>query len=111
MMEVLAPGFRPPRFSLDDVSVGIAWLDGCDPLVRERIQETARRFPHRRQIDFPVPHGVFPGFMAEVADVHGELFAENRDLYGAGRRRQDRGLPRGHGGAGGQAARDARALP
>jgi Asp-tRNA(Asn)/Glu-tRNA(Gln) amidotransferase A subunit family amidase len=83
MMEVLAPGFRPTELALDDVTVGVAWLDGCDPLVRERIQDTAGRFPHRREIDFPVPHGVFPGFMGEVADVHGELFAENRDLYGA----------------------------
>jgi aspartyl-tRNA(Asn)/glutamyl-tRNA(Gln) amidotransferase subunit A len=83
MMEVLAPGFRPIEIALHDVTVGVAWLDACDPLVRERIQGTAGRFPHRREIDFPVPHGVFPGFMAEVADVHGELFAENRDLYGA----------------------------
>src|SRR5215217_9693772 len=38
MMEVLAPAFRPTEVSLDDVRVGVAWLDGCDPLVRERIQ-------------------------------------------------------------------------
>ena len=66
MMEVLAPGFRPTELSLDEVSTGVAWLDGCDPLVRERIQESAERFPHRRVLDFPVPHGIFPGFMAEV---------------------------------------------
>jgi aspartyl-tRNA(Asn)/glutamyl-tRNA(Gln) amidotransferase subunit A len=83
MMEVLAPGFEPTEVALEDVAVGIAWLDECDALVRARIEEAARRFPNRRQIDFPIPHGVFPGFMAEAADVHRELFLENRDLYGA----------------------------
>ena len=83
MMEILAPGFTPSEVALDEVSVGTAWLDECDPLVRERIEEAAARFPNRREIDFPVPHGVFPGFMAEAADVHRELFLENRDLYGA----------------------------
>jgi aspartyl-tRNA(Asn)/glutamyl-tRNA(Gln) amidotransferase subunit A len=83
MMEALAPGFTPTEVDLAGVSVGVAWLDECDPLVRARIEEAAARFPDRREIDFPVPHGVFPGFMGEVADVHGELFAENRDLYGA----------------------------
>jgi aspartyl-tRNA(Asn)/glutamyl-tRNA(Gln) amidotransferase subunit A len=83
MMEILAPGFAPADFELGDVTVGVAWLDECDPLVRARIDQAAAAFPHRREIDFPVPHGVFPGFMAEAADVHRELFLENRDLYGA----------------------------
>lgn len=83
MMEVLAPGFRPTEVSLEDVAVGVAWLDETDPLVHDRIEEAAARFPDRRDIEFPVPRGVFPGFMAEAADVHRELFLENRDLYGA----------------------------
>jgi Asp-tRNA(Asn)/Glu-tRNA(Gln) amidotransferase A subunit family amidase len=83
MMEALAPGFEPTEIDPDDVTVGVAWLDECDPLVRSRIEEAAARFPNRREIDFPVPHRIFPGFMAEVADVHRELFLENRDLYGA----------------------------
>ena len=83
MMEVLAPRFTRAEVALGDVSVGVAWLDECDALVRTRIAEAATRFPDRREIDFPVPHGVFPGFMGEVADIHRELFLENRDLYGA----------------------------
>jgi aspartyl-tRNA(Asn)/glutamyl-tRNA(Gln) amidotransferase subunit A len=83
MMEVLAPGFQPSEVALEDLSVGVAWLEGCDPLVRGRIEAAAERFPNRRELNFPVPHGIFPGFMAEAADVHRELFAENRDLYGA----------------------------
>jgi aspartyl-tRNA(Asn)/glutamyl-tRNA(Gln) amidotransferase subunit A len=83
MMEILAPGFAPAQVALDDVAVGIAWLEECDPLVRARIDEAVRRFPSRREVDFPIPTRIFPGFMAEVADVHRELFTENRDLYGA----------------------------
>jgi len=83
MLEVLAPGFRPTRVALEDVAVGSAWLDECDPLVRARIEETAERFPNRRVIDFPLPRGLSSAFMGEVADVHRELFLENRDLYGA----------------------------
>jgi aspartyl-tRNA(Asn)/glutamyl-tRNA(Gln) amidotransferase subunit A len=82
MMEVLAPGYASVEVGLEDVAVGIAWLDEADPLVRRRIEETARRFPHLRDVDFPVPTRIFPGFMAEVAEVHRELFTENRDLYG-----------------------------
>jgi len=83
MMEALAPGFRTANVALEDVTVAVAWLEECDPLVAERIQATVARFPRVRDVAFPVPHGIFPGFMAEVADVHRELFAENRDLYGA----------------------------
>jgi aspartyl-tRNA(Asn)/glutamyl-tRNA(Gln) amidotransferase subunit A len=83
MMEILAPGFQATEIDTREVTVGIAWLDECDPLVRARIEEAAARFPNRGEIDFPVPHRVFPGFMAEVADIHRELFLENRDLYGA----------------------------
>jgi len=83
MMEILAPGFAPAPVALDDVTVGVAWLEECDPLVRARIDEAVRRFPSRREVDFPIPTRIFPGFMAEAADVHRELFAENRDLYGA----------------------------
>jgi aspartyl-tRNA(Asn)/glutamyl-tRNA(Gln) amidotransferase subunit A len=82
MLEVLAPGFGRADVDLGDLTVGVAWVEECDPLVRARIEEATAGFPNRREIDFPIPHGVFPGFMAEVADVHRELFGENRDLYG-----------------------------
>jgi aspartyl-tRNA(Asn)/glutamyl-tRNA(Gln) amidotransferase subunit A len=83
MMVALAPGFTPTEVSLEEVGVGVAWVEECDPLVRARIEEAAAGFPERREADFPVPHRIFPAFMAEVADVHRELFEENRELYGA----------------------------
>jgi aspartyl-tRNA(Asn)/glutamyl-tRNA(Gln) amidotransferase subunit A len=83
MMKILAPGFMPADVALDEVSVGIAWVEEADPLVRARIEEAAAQFPNLRRVEFPIPSRIFPGFMAEVADVHRELFAENRDLYGA----------------------------
>jgi Asp-tRNA(Asn)/Glu-tRNA(Gln) amidotransferase A subunit family amidase len=36
-----------------------------------------------RTIDFPLLQGVGPMFMREVAEVHRDLYAEHRDLYGA----------------------------
>ncbi|MBA3718019.1 MAG: amidase [Actinobacteria bacterium] len=83
MMGVLSPGFRPTEVAFDDVSVGVAWIDEADPLVRARIEAAAAQFPNRRSVNFPLPEGLGPSFMGEVADVHRELFLENRDLYGA----------------------------
>jgi aspartyl-tRNA(Asn)/glutamyl-tRNA(Gln) amidotransferase subunit A len=46
MMEPLVPGFRRAEIeSLEDVSVGVAWLDRAEPLVRERVRVAARLFP------------------------------------------------------------------
>ena len=83
MMQALAPGFAPAQLSLDEVTVGLAWTEECDPLVRARVEEAAALAPNVRAVDFPIPTRIFPGFMAEVADIHRELFAGNRDLYGA----------------------------
>lgn len=83
LMEVLAPGFQRRSVELEDLEVGVAWLDETDPLVRARVEEAAGRFPRRRPVEFPFPQGLSPAFMAEVADVHRELYEENRDLYGA----------------------------
>jgi aspartyl-tRNA(Asn)/glutamyl-tRNA(Gln) amidotransferase subunit A len=83
MMEALAPGFEPAEVDLGELEVGVAWLEECDPLVGARIDGTAAGFPRRRSVDFPLPQGLSPAFMAEVADVHRELFSENADLYGA----------------------------
>jgi aspartyl-tRNA(Asn)/glutamyl-tRNA(Gln) amidotransferase subunit A len=82
MMEALVP-LTPIRVELDDLAVGVAWTDEADPLVRKRIEEAARSFPQRHRAKLPFPAGVGRGFMAEIADVHHELFLENRDLYGA----------------------------
>jgi aspartyl-tRNA(Asn)/glutamyl-tRNA(Gln) amidotransferase subunit A len=83
MMRVLADGFEATDLeSLDELEVGVAWLDRADPLVGARVREAAERFPRARPVEFPLPHGIGPVFMREVADVHRELFAEYADSYG-----------------------------
>ena len=69
--------------SLEEVAVAVAWLDAAEPLVRERVEEAAPLFPRREAVDFPLPERFSPAFQREVADVHRELFAEHRNLYGA----------------------------
>jgi aspartyl-tRNA(Asn)/glutamyl-tRNA(Gln) amidotransferase subunit A len=83
MMEALVPGFRRAELeSLEDVSLGITWLDTAEPLVRARVEGAAALCPRRQVLDFPLPSDPGPAFMREVADVHRDLFAEHRDLYG-----------------------------
>jgi aspartyl-tRNA(Asn)/glutamyl-tRNA(Gln) amidotransferase subunit A len=64
------------------VEVGVAWLEGSDPLVLARVESAAARFPRRRAIDVPLPEISGAAFMREVADVHRELFAQYAELYG-----------------------------
>src|SRR5204863_9012063 len=79
----LAPELEPRTLgSLEEVTVAVAWIDECDPLVRARVGEAAALFPRRREIELPEPHGTSDAFMREIADVHRELFAENAELYG-----------------------------
>jgi len=94
MMDALVPAFERTQLeSLEELSVGVAWLEGCDPLIRARVEEAASRFPHRRALDVPGGDVSGPAFMREVADVHRELFAEYADLYGSDvRRKVDRCL-------------------
>jgi Asp-tRNA(Asn)/Glu-tRNA(Gln) amidotransferase A subunit family amidase len=84
MLEVLAPGFEPVELeSLEQLEVGVAWTELAEPLVRERVDAAAARFPRRRAVELPlVPNETYAVFMREVADVHRELYAENADLYG-----------------------------
>jgi len=83
MMEVLVPGFeRAAPLALEEVEVGMAWLELCDPLVRERVMDAAGRFPRSRPVAAPLAEGIAAAFMREVADVHRELHAEYSDLYG-----------------------------
>jgi aspartyl-tRNA(Asn)/glutamyl-tRNA(Gln) amidotransferase subunit A len=83
MLQVLAEGFEPMELaSLDEVEVGVAWLDQAEPLVRARVREAAELFPRQREIDFPLAREIGPVFMREVADVHRDLFAEFADSYG-----------------------------
>jgi aspartyl-tRNA(Asn)/glutamyl-tRNA(Gln) amidotransferase subunit A len=90
MMRALAPGLGPRRLeSLEELEVGVAWLDGCEPLVRARVEAAAALFPRARPVDFPFSDGVENGvFRREVADVHRELHAEHADSYGANVRRK-----------------------
>ena len=79
----LAPGFEPGALeSLEELEVGVAWLDRADPLVRERVAEAASLFPRRREIELPLAPANRADFMREVADVHRALFPGNEELYG-----------------------------
>jgi aspartyl-tRNA(Asn)/glutamyl-tRNA(Gln) amidotransferase subunit A len=83
LLRVLAPGFEPVEVeSLEELEVGVAWLDRADPLVRERVAEAAAYFPRRREIQLPLAPADRADFMREVADVHRPLFLGNEDLYG-----------------------------
>jgi aspartyl-tRNA(Asn)/glutamyl-tRNA(Gln) amidotransferase subunit A len=84
LMRALVPGFAPAALeSLEELTVGIAWLDGADPLVRARIEAAAALFPRARTIDFPLNEpGEYKLFMREAADVHRGLFPEHADEYG-----------------------------
>jgi aspartyl-tRNA(Asn)/glutamyl-tRNA(Gln) amidotransferase subunit A len=82
-LEALAPGYeRVDLASLEELEIGVAWLDHADPLVRERVRAAAELFPRRREIDFPLPDGVAEVFMREVAESHQGLFPERAADYG-----------------------------
>ena len=83
MLEALAPRFESTELdSLEDVEVGIAWLDQAEPLVRTRVQVAAELFPRRRSVAFPLPDGVGVVFMREVAESHRALFPAHANAYG-----------------------------
>jgi aspartyl-tRNA(Asn)/glutamyl-tRNA(Gln) amidotransferase subunit A len=84
MMEALAPGFAPaPAPDLPALRVGVAWTQDADPLVRERVEAVARRFPGARAVDVSWETGdQYPAFQRECAEVHAELFAAHREQYG-----------------------------
>ena len=76
------PAFTPAAFDPDELEVGIAWTELCEPLVRERVEAAAARFPGRRVLDLPFPDGMYAAFAREAAEVHAGLFAEHRARYG-----------------------------
>jgi Asp-tRNA(Asn)/Glu-tRNA(Gln) amidotransferase A subunit family amidase len=83
MQRVLDPAFAPRTLgSLEELRIGVAWRDRCDPLVRERVTAAAAMFPDRREVDFPFPDGVSAMFMREVAIAHRGLYPEYADQYG-----------------------------
>lgn len=83
LIEVMAPGFeRLELESLEELEVGVAWLDRADPVVRERVLEAAAVFPRRRSIELPLAPSNRADFMREAADVHRALFPGHEELYG-----------------------------
>jgi aspartyl-tRNA(Asn)/glutamyl-tRNA(Gln) amidotransferase subunit A len=84
MMQALVPGFSPGAVpELDELRVGVAWLELADPLVRARVEAVARLFPRARALGVPLCEGTGPVFGREVADVHANLWRDHRDEYGA----------------------------
>jgi aspartyl-tRNA(Asn)/glutamyl-tRNA(Gln) amidotransferase subunit A len=82
-MRALVPGFTPRELpSLEEVTVGVAFADGVDPLVRDRFDSVVALFRNARSVELPDVRGVYTVFRREVADVHRELFAEHADEYG-----------------------------
>jgi aspartyl-tRNA(Asn)/glutamyl-tRNA(Gln) amidotransferase subunit A len=83
LLRTLVPGFEPVELeSLEELEVGVAWLDEAEPLVRERVAEAASLFPRRRELDLPLAPPNRADFMREAADVHRALFPGNEQLYG-----------------------------
>ena len=82
LMRGLVPGLDGPARVAGGAAVGVAWLDLCDPLVRERLTAAAALFPRRVPVEFPYGDGTQPAFMREIADVHRELYDESAELYG-----------------------------
>jgi aspartyl-tRNA(Asn)/glutamyl-tRNA(Gln) amidotransferase subunit A len=84
MMEALVPGFGggAEPASLEEIEVGVAWLEHADPLVRARVQAAAELFPRRRKVALPLAVEIGPVFMREVAESHEGLFPEQAHAYG-----------------------------
>jgi aspartyl-tRNA(Asn)/glutamyl-tRNA(Gln) amidotransferase subunit A len=82
LMTALLPRFEPVELeSLEELEVGVAWLEHAEPLVRERVSEAVALFPRRRAIELPLaPNRA--DFMREAADVHRTLFPGNEEMYG-----------------------------
>jgi aspartyl-tRNA(Asn)/glutamyl-tRNA(Gln) amidotransferase subunit A len=85
LMSSLASEFvREELDDLDRLRIAVAWLETCDPLVRERVEAVARLLPGARPVEFPLANPLDSKlFMREVADVHRGLFPDNEESYGA----------------------------
>jgi aspartyl-tRNA(Asn)/glutamyl-tRNA(Gln) amidotransferase subunit A len=81
MMAALVPGLSVEGDS-SGATVGVAWLEHAEPLVRERVAAAASSL-RAQPVDFPLlPAETAPAFMSEAADVHRDLFARHRERYG-----------------------------
>jgi aspartyl-tRNA(Asn)/glutamyl-tRNA(Gln) amidotransferase subunit A len=81
LLRALVPGFEPADLELDQVKVGVLWLEHAEPLVRARVEAASELFPDRRRLELPLPEGTHAAFLREAADVHRELFEEHADEY------------------------------
>ena len=82
MMRALV-GLSPPALdSLEDIRLGIAWLDYAEAEVRTVVDAATSRLPRALPVEPSLPDGVFDAFQHEVAGTHRELFELNRDRYG-----------------------------
>jgi aspartyl-tRNA(Asn)/glutamyl-tRNA(Gln) amidotransferase subunit A len=83
MMHALLSGFEEHALeSLEEVRVGVAWLEHADAGVRARVSAASELFPRSESLDLPFAEGTFTLFMREVGDVHRALFPDNADAYG-----------------------------
>jgi aspartyl-tRNA(Asn)/glutamyl-tRNA(Gln) amidotransferase subunit A len=83
LLRVLVPGYEPAALeSLEELEVGVAWLEHAEPLVRERVAGAAALFPRRRSIELSLAPKNRADFMLEAADIHRALFPGNEELYG-----------------------------
>jgi aspartyl-tRNA(Asn)/glutamyl-tRNA(Gln) amidotransferase subunit A len=83
MLRVLAPQVEiPAPPPLEELRVGVAWLDRAEPLVRRQVERAAACFPGARPVELPLDDETQPLFMREVAGVHESLFADNGEAYG-----------------------------
>ena len=83
LLRALVPEYEPVVLeSLEELEVGVAWLDRAEPLVRERVAEATALFPRRREVELPLAPENRGDFMLEAADVHRALFPGNEELYG-----------------------------
>ena len=80
-MEALAPGFSRAEVAPADLRVGVAWTERADPLVRARVEMVAEGF---ERVEVPWPDGVYPAFAREIAEVHADLYPDNRERYDPG---------------------------
>ncbi len=83
LMRALVPEYAPAGLeSLEELEVGVAWLDEAETDVRAGVAAAAERFPRRRELDLPLAPAGRADFMREVADVHRALFLGNEEMYG-----------------------------
>jgi aspartyl-tRNA(Asn)/glutamyl-tRNA(Gln) amidotransferase subunit A len=84
LMRALVPGFATTALdSLEELQIGVMWLDEAEAPVRKRVAAVAERFPRRSNVAMPLPDPAENAlFMREVADVHRGLFPERADEYG-----------------------------